>query len=365
MTVDHECDVSAILEAFDSTWTFDVHDLHKPSVEQVLRDLIEKREPSRQQRLKDEFFGTGALASVLERADVQEIIVNGPREIWIECNGTFERVGDYFLSDVTYGNFIDRLCSQAGLRIDLSQPFADGSWHGYRVHLARAPLSHCSYHLSLRRRPEQPWTLERLMELGWCTPAAGKAIRGLISERRNVLVIGPTGSGKTSVLGACLRELPDNERTVIIEDTDELIRPNAASTKLLTRPATQGGLPEITLQDLVRQSLRMRPSRLVVGEVRGAEAKDLLLALATGHSGSWGTLHASEARQALLRLEMLVQLGAPQWNVQAVRQLLQLSLDALVVCGFEGNQRRLLGLFKVAAIESFGLLLDPMDGGPS
>src|SRR6185437_10803831 len=105
-----------------------------------------------------------------------------------------------------------------------------------------------------------------------------------------------------------------------------------------------------------RQSLRMRPFRIVMGEVRGAEAKDLLLALATGHSGSWGTLHAAEARQALLRLEMLIQLGAPQWGQQAIRQLLKLSVDALVVCGNENGHRHLEGIFKVAALESFGFL---------
>ena len=182
----------------------------------------------------------------------------------------------------------------------------------------------------------------------------------MIRQQENLLFIGPTGCGKTTVLGACLRELRGDERAVIIEDTDELARPNSASTTLLTRGPFTPALPEVTLTDLVRQSLRMRPSRLVMGEVRGAEAKDLLLALATGHSGSLGTLHASEPRQALLRLEMLVQLGAPQWSVQAVRQLIQLSVDGLVVCGNEGGHRRLEGIFKVAALESFGFLLDPV-----
>jgi pilus assembly protein CpaF len=127
---------------------------------------------------------------------------------------------------------------------------------------------------------------------------------------------------------------------------------------MLTRGTGSPSLPEVTLSDLVRQSLRMRPSRLIMGEVRGPEAKDLLLALATGHSGSLGTLHASDPRQALLRLEMLVQLGAPQWSVQAVRQLIQLSVDTLVVCGNENGHRCLKGIYKVAALESFGFLLE-------
>ena len=199
-----------------------------------------------------------------------------------------------------------------------------------------------------------------LESAGWAQAPRIQMLRDLIVKQKNILFIGPTGSGKTTVLGACLRELQENERAVIIEDTDELARPNSSSAKLLTRPAQSAALPEVTLTDLVRQSLRMRPQRLVMGEVRGAEAKDLLLALATGHSGSLGTVHAADPRQALLRLEMLVQLGAPQWNVQAIRQLIQLSVDYLVVCGNADGKRRLDGIYKVAALESFGFLLEPM-----
>jgi pilus assembly protein CpaF len=290
---------------------------------------------------------------------VQEIVVNGPDDIWFEKQSGFHRLPDRFLSDLTYKNFVDRLAAEAAVKIDLAQPFADGRWRGFRLHLACAPLSHCSYHITLRRLPDHPWTLARLEAAGWCDPDQTALLRRLVRERRNTLVIGPTGSGKTSVLGACLREVAANERVVVIEDTDELPRPNSASTKLLTR-VHGPSLPEVSLADLVRQSLRMRPFRLAVGEVRGSEAKDLLLALATGHSGSWGTLHAADARQALLRLEMLIQMGAPQWSLQAVRQLLHLSVEALIVCAHENGHRRLEGVYRVAALESIGLLLEPM-----
>ena len=146
----------------------------------------------------------------------------------------------------------------------------------------------------------------------------------------------------------------------MIEDTEELHLPNQASTKLLSRPQLSAQLPAVDLGELVKQSLRMRPQRLVVGEVRGAEAKDLLMALATGHQGSWGTLHAVDARQALLRLEMLIQLGAPQWSLPAIRQLLHLSVDAIVVCGIANEKRQLEGIFKVASLESFGFLLEQL-----
>jgi pilus assembly protein CpaF len=352
-------DVREILERFEKAWSFDSSDLNRPSSDQVLRQLIGER-PAKQ-RLEDEFFGHGPLAELLDDKSIQEIVVNGAHDIWFERQGTFNRLADGFLSPQTFKNFIDRVCAAADIKVDLVHPFADGRWRDFRVHLARAPLTHCPFHLTLRRLSENPWTLVQLVDAGWSTREEASLLRGLIGERKNILFVGPTGCGKTTVLGACLKELSESERVVILEDTDELPRPNSASTKLLTRAQDCASLPEVTLTDLVRQSLRMRPFRIVMGEVRGGEAKDLLLALATGHSGSLGTLHASEARQALLRLEMLVQMGAPQWSLQAIRQLIQLSVDALVVCGFSGGgQRRLRGVFKVAALESIGFLLEPM-----
>lgn len=353
-----EEEVNRILARFEQTWTFDLRDLNRPSSEQLLRDLIKESPPFLHARLEDEFFGAGPLTSLLTREDLQELVINGPHQIWYEQNGVFAPHDDRFLSAVTFKNFIDRLCAEATVKLDLEHPFADGRWRGFRLHLACAPLANQSFHVTLRRVPDNPWTLERLEAVHWCTPVQRAHLQTLLAERRNFLIVGPTGCGKTSVLGACLKALAENERVVIIEDTDELATPNAASTKLLTRPAVAQALREVTLTDLVKQSLRMRPFRLVVGEVRGGEAKDLLLALATGHDGSLGTLHASDARQALLRLEMLIQMGAPQWNLQAIRQLLHLSVEYLVVCANHAGQRRLEGIYRVAALESFGFCLE-------
>jgi pilus assembly protein CpaF len=350
--------VQGIQRGFTASWNFDGRDLDKPSVDEVLRSLIARSPAELRLRLEQEFFLAGPLAAAMEDDEVVEIVVNGRDEIWFERRSEWHRLEDSFASEETFRGFVDRLCAEAQVKVDLAQPFADGRWRGFRVHLGCRPLTHCDFHLTLRRVSANPWTLDRLRATDWADAERMAALKGLLRERKNMLFVGPTGCGKTAVLGACLRELPIAERAVILEDTDELPRPNSASTKLLTRPAGPT-LPEVTLGDLVRQSLRMRPRRLVMGEVRGGEAKDLLLALATGHDGSLGTLHAANARQALLRLEMLVQIGAPQWSVEAIRQLIQLSVDALVVCGYENGHRRLQGVFKVAALESCGFLLEP------
>lgn len=354
-----EQETHGILKQFERTWSYDSSDLLKPSLESLLKELISSRPSAIHKRLEQEFFATGPLAGLIQDASVTEIVINGHKEIWYERVGQWLKLSDSFLSPITFKNFIERVSHESNIHVDLGQPFADGRWRGFRIHLAYGPLVHCDYHLTLRRTKESPWTLDALAEVGWASTERIALLRSMLARRDNLLMIGPTGSGKTSVLGACLMELPEQERVVVIEDTDELARPNSASTKLLTRPSSSQ-LSEISLTDLVRQSLRMRPQRLAVGEVRGAEAKDLLLALATGHSGSLGTLHAADPRQALLRLEMLVQLGAPQWQTQTVRQLIQLSVQGLVVCGIKNGQRLLEGVYRVAALESVGFLLEPL-----
>ncbi len=346
-----------IQKNFSSTWSFDTSDLARPAADKVLDDLIRESPPDLVTRLQNEFFRLGPLEPLLADPAVTEIIANGQDEIWFERDGRLRKHADAFLTAPTFHNAVDRICSEAGMTLNLAQPFADGRWRSFRVHLARAPLVSRDFHICLRRIESSPWTLERLQRAGWATSGQIAALENVIRARLNLLIVGATGSGKTSVLGALLQSLAADERAVILEDTDELPIANAASIKLLSRPCSPA-LREVNLSELVRQSLRMRPHRLVVGEVRGGEAKDLLMALATGHSGSLGTLHAADARQALLRLEMLVQMGAPQWNVQAVRQLIQFSVDAVAVCGNESGHRRLEGLYKVAALESFGFLVE-------
>jgi pilus assembly protein CpaF len=324
------------------------------AVERVITDA-----PSQvRTRLLSEFFGCGPLDALLE-SDCTEIIVNGRDSIWFERDGFLKRHSDIFYSPLSYRNFISRMSRDASMVASLDCPFADGRWRDMRVHLIIPPASGDEAVITLRRHPKNPWTLARLSEKKWATPDQMQALLALVHEKKNFLVIGGTGSGKTSVLNACLNEVPAGERALIIEDTSELNAPNDVSSKLLSRRDPQGHLREIDQSELLKQALRMRPDRIIMGEVRGGEAKDLLMAFATGHRGCMGTMHAENARQALLRMEMLIQVGAPMWNVQAVRSLIWLSLQAVVVVGRTASgERKLEGIYKIASLEDIGFLIE-------
>ena len=170
--------------------------------------------------------------------------------------------------------------------------------------------------------------------------------------------MGPTSSGKTSVLNACLQELPKKERIVTIEDASEIVLPNPVSLKLLTQTAPESALALIGQNELVKQSLRLRPDRIVMGEVRGEEAKDLLLALASGHRGSIGTLHSETHKQALWKLETLTQIGAPQWQSATIQKLLFASLQGVVVVSRTQNLRLLKGIYRITGLEPTGFLFE-------
>jgi pilus assembly protein CpaF len=356
-------DLESLLQRLPTEMNIDLADaaarLHRePSIKQRVNTLLEGH--ANKDRLFEELFGLGPLKPLLEDPSVTEILINGADSIWFERDGHFQVHPDCFLSAFTLSQFVQMIGTEARLRLDLSQPFADGSWRGFRVHLAQGPLIDRTHSICIRRHPEYSWRLDDFLQNGWASDLQIQNLRSLLSSRANFLVVGPTGSGKTSVLSALLCELPQNERVVIIEDTCEIKLANQISIKLFTRSDAQGVLQDFDQAALVKQSLRMRPARLVIGEVRGAEAKDLLLALSTGHSGSLGSLHAVSARQALLRLEMLVQMGAPDWSLDTIRNLIFTSLNAVVVVGMIEGKRFLEGIYKICSLEKFGFLIEKL-----
>jgi pilus assembly protein CpaF len=334
--------------------------LRSKKIDQLIDHETAQLDTILSQRLKDEFYNWGPLCNLMDDEAITEILVNGPTNIWFEKNGRLQQHQDSFLSDLSYRNCIERLSQAAKCFITVEHPSADSSFGDFRLSLIGADLTQSHPHLSLRRHPKNPWTFEKLKSHDWCTQDDLELFKSLIAEKKNFLVVGSTGSGKTSVLNSLLDLLPENERVVVIEDTSEIALSNSASMKLLTREDPQGILPSIDQTQLVKRSLRLRPDRLVMGEVRGAEAKDFLMALATGHAGSFGTLHAQDAAQALIRLEMLIQMGAPQWNLTAIRRLIQLSLDYILVVGREPSGLRIFkGAYRLCSLEDHGFLVEP------
>ncbi len=294
------------------------------------------------------------LNSLFEDHEVSEIVVNSTSVIYYEKDGKFYKHTNSFKSPQDYKLFLHKLCQATKMQYDINTPFADGYLHPFRIHLVAPPLSKNTL-LTIRRLKTIPWTLDDLKSSDWADDEQLHFLRNLILTKKNILVIGPTGSGKTSCISALLRVIPITERVVIIEDTEELVVPNELSVKLLTRVDLNGHLKTFTQEDLIKQSLRMRPHRLVIGEVRGRESKDLLLALSTGHPGSLCSLHADDPHQALLRLEMLVKMGAPEWEIQSIRRLIYLSMHYIVTLGFKNEKRSLINVHKIAGLESNGL----------
>jgi pilus assembly protein CpaF len=326
----------------------------------LIRKKIDLFEGSIKERLEKEYFKYGPLDTLIEDEKITEIIINKSDSIWFELGGKLHLFDDCFLSSLTYEHFLQRLYLEIGVEPSLNNPFLDSYWKGHRIHVVgKYQQKKTETKVTIRKHRSSHWTLDELKQRNWCTKSESEILLSMIEKRKNFLVIGPTGVGKTSVLRALMSEVPVNDRILVIEDSLEIGEINLSGTHLITRYDSRGLLPDITLTDLVRQSLRMRPDRIVVGEVRGGEAKDLLMALATGHEGSSGTLHASSPNQALIRLEMLIQMGAPHWSLSAIRKLLSMSIDNIVVCKRnEDGHRQLDGIYKIIGTEENGLIIE-------
>lgn len=334
-------------------------DASKNQIQEIAETVLAKFPERIRLRVWEEFFGLGPIKNLISQENITEILINGPEQVWIEKEGSLEKYDDCFLSATTFGNFVDRLCSLSGVHATREHPSCDGAFGNFRLALVRENLTTTHAHISLRRHPENPWSFDRLAANGWCECVQIPLFHKLIQQKKNFLVIGSTGSGKTSILNALMSLIRPNERAVIIEDSAELSIPNPISMKLLTREDPQKIQSPITQADLVRRTLRLRPDRIVMGEIRGEEAKDFLMSLSTGHRGSFGTLHAQTPHQALLRLEMLIQLGAPQWSLQAIRRLIQLSLDYIVITEkTPAGARKFAGLYRLSSLEDHGFLVE-------
>jgi pilus assembly protein CpaF len=281
-------------------------------------------------RIVDEALGLGVLEPLLADESITEIMVNGPNHIFVERRGRVERINARFASNDQLMQTIDRIVSQVNRRVDESSPMVDARLPtGERVNVIIPPLALDGATLTIRRFPK-PYRIDELVARGSLTPETALLLTACVRARLNVVVSGGTGSGKTTFLNALSALIPSHERIVTIEDAAELQLQQEHVVRLESRPANVEGTGRISIRDLVRNALRMRPDRIIVGEVRGGETLDMLQAMNTGHEGSLVTVHANSAEDALGRLETLASMSETSLPLEALRDQINSAIDLIV-----------------------------------
>ena len=281
--------------------------------------------------IRDEMLGLGPIESLRKDASITEIMVNGPKQIFVERMGKLELTDVKFHDTAHLMNIIERILSPLGRRIDESSPLVDARLQdGSRVNSIIPPLSLVGPCVTIRKFSATPLTVENLISFGTMDEKMATFLRACVKARINILVSGGTGSGKTTTLNVISSFIPEGERIVTIEDAAELRLQQTHVVTLEARPANIEGKGQITIRDLVRNALRMRPDRIIVGEVRSGEALDMLQAMNTGHDGSLTTAHANSPRDALSRLETMVLMSGLELPVRAIREQISSAIDLIL-----------------------------------
>lgn len=314
--------------------------------------VIQRRHVVRQ--IEDEVMGLGPLEPLLADPSVSDILVNGPNNIYVERSGKLQRTAVRFKDDAHLLNIIDRIVSKVGRRIDESTPMVDARLKdGSRVNAIIPPLAIDGPVLSIRRFRKDALNIDDLVRYGSLNPALVGLLRAIVMARLNVMISGGTGSGKTTLLNAMSAFIPERERIVTIEDSAELQLQQPHVVRLETRQVNVEGRGQITQRDLVRNSLRMRPDRIVVGEVRGAEALDMLQAMNTGHDGSLTTIHANSSRDALSRVETMVAMTGITFPLSALRNQIASAIDVIIhMERQEDGCRRIISVQEISGLEA-------------
>lgn len=281
--------------------------------------------------IQDEMLGLGPIQSLLDDDSITEVMVNGPKKVFVERLGKLEYTDVKFHDNAHLMNIIERILTPLGRRIDESSPLVDARLEdGSRVNIIIPPLSLVGPAITIRKFSKKPLSVENLISFGTMDEKMATFLRACVRARINILVSGGTGSGKTTTLNVISSFIPERERIVTIEDAAELRLQQEHVVTLESRPANIEGKGQITIRDLVRNALRMRPDRIIVGEVRSGEALDMLQAMNTGHDGSLTTAHANSPRDALSRLETMVLMSGLELPVRAIREQISSAIDLII-----------------------------------
>jgi pilus assembly protein CpaF len=331
----------------DSLLNEERHPLSAPEKSQLLREVM------------DDIFGLGPLEEFLRDEFVSDILVNAPDKVYIERYGNLEKTNVAFRDEEQLLQVIQRIATRVGRRVDESSPMLDARLaDGSRVNAIIPPIALDGSSLSIRRFGSAPITIDKLIELGALAQEMSDFIELCVKCKMNILLSGGTGTGKTTMLNVLSRWIPEGERVVTIEDAAELQLQREHVVRLETRPANTEGVGEVTQRDLLRNSLRMRPDRIVIGEVRGAEALDMLQAMNTGHEGSMTTVHANTPRDALHRIENMVSMAGLNFPIHAIRQQTSSAINVLIqLSRLTGGKRKIINIAEVTTMEGEMILL--------
>jgi pilus assembly protein CpaF len=301
----------------------------------------------------DEVLGYGPIAGLLRLTDITEILINGPRQVFVERRGQLHPTDVTFRDEDHLIQVIRRMISRTGRRLDKKSPMVDARLSdGSRLNAVLNPPALNGPLVSIRRFGVRPLTIEDLLANDSLTKEMHDFLAACVTARVNMIISGGTGSGKTTLLNALSRYIPSSERLVTIEDTAELELQQPHVAKLEAQPADLHGEGQVSMRDLVRNALRMRPDRIIVGECRGGEAFEMLQAMSTGHEGSMTTVHANTAREALTRVEMIVGLGGVEIPMWSVRKLIASSINLVVqISRLPGGRRKIIAITEITGVE--------------
>ena len=351
----------------------DLNSLSDEELEQKIRDRVRECTAGRSLRISDQvdlcslvfnsIRGYGILDTILADDEITEIMINGYDTIFIEKNGVVSKLDMSFESDEQLQDIIQRIVAEGGREVNQSTPIVDTRLaDGSRVNVVLPPISAAGPIVTIRKFSKQPMTMERLLAYGSITEEVADFLQLLVRAKYNIFISGGTGSGKTTFLNALTNYIPVDERLITIEDSLELqIEGKSNLNRMETRNANVTGRGQITIRDLIRTSLRMRPERIIVGEVRGEEALDMLQAMNTGHDGSLSTGHANSSEDAVSRLETMVLQGAAQLPLPAIRNQIASAVDIIIhLSRLRDHSRKTMEISEVLGVKDGEVQLSPL-----